>query len=310
MGRILVTPRALTANPHPAVEAMRAHGYDVVYSTPGKFPDEAELLRHVPDIVGWLAGVEPISEAVIAAAVNLRAISRNGIGVDNLPLPTLAARGIALRTAAGGNALGVAELATGLMLAALRHIPFNDAGIKAGKWPRRLGREIRGRVVGVVGMGAIGREVALLASALGASVIAYDPLRAGLGAFEASIRWVALPALFAEAEIVSLHCPASPAEPAMIGAAQLATFPRGAVLVNTARAALVDEPAVLAALDGGHLDVYATDVFAREPPSSLSLVGHDRVIAVSHIGGFTQESVDRSTTAAVDNLLEALAGLS
>ena len=311
MRRILVTPRSLTASPHPAVERFRERGYDIVYCAPGKLPDEAELIRLVPGIVGWLAGVEPNSEAVISAAQDLRAISRNGTGVDNLPISALAARGIVVRTAKGANARGVAELTIGLTLAALRHVPFVDAGIKAGKWPRRIGREIRGRTFGVVGMGAVGREAARLATALSAKVVAYDPLRPLIDAtLQEAIQWVDLPTLFAESEIVSLHCPAPADGRPMIGADQLAIFRRGAVLVNTARAALVDEASLLAALQSGQVDVYATDVFAQEPPNDLSLAGHDRVIVVSHIGGFTKESVERATTLAVANLLEALASAS
>ncbi|RBP09815.1 D-3-phosphoglycerate dehydrogenase/hypothetical protein [Roseiarcus fermentans] len=306
MDCILVTPRSLTARPHRAIERLREFGYDIVYCTPGQSPDEAELLRLVPGVVGWLAGVEPVSERVIAAAPDLRAVSRNGTGVDNLPLQTLARRGVAVRTAGGANALGVAELAIGLMFAALRHIPFTDAGVKAGQWPRRLGREIRGRTVGVVGMGAVGRETARLAALLGAEVLACDPARPVEEAASVEVDWVDLATVFSQAEIVTLHCPALPNGRPMIDADAFETFRRGAVLINTARAALVDEAALLEALQSGRLDAYATDVFAREPPQDLTLAGHDRVIAVSHIGGFTQESVERATSAAVANLLDAL----
>jgi D-3-phosphoglycerate dehydrogenase len=305
--RILITPRSLTANPHCALDRFRERGYDVVFCTPGKTPDEAELLQLTPGVVGWLAGVEPISERVITAARKLRAISRNGTGVDNLPLAALAERGVTLRTAGGANALGVAELAIGLMFAALRHIPFIDAGVKAGKWPRRLGREIRGRAVGVVGMGAVGRETARLAALLGARILACDPVKPAADALPEAVEWVDLACLFAQAEIVTLHCPALQGGRAMIGAEQFAKFQPGAVLVNTARASLVDETALLEALESGRLDAYATDVFAEEPPRDLGLAGHDRVIAVSHIGGFTEESVERATVAAVANLLDALA---
>jgi D-3-phosphoglycerate dehydrogenase len=305
--RILVTPRSLTANPHRALDRFRERGYHVVFSTPGKTPDEAELLRLTAGVVGWLAGVEPVSERVIAEARDLRAISRNGTGVDNLPLRALAERGVALRTAGGANALGVAELTVGLMFASLRHIPFTDAGVKAGKWPRRLGREIRGRTVGVVGMGAVGRETARLAALLGAKILARDPAKPAAEALPEAVEWVDLPNLFAQSEIVTLHCPAMRDGRPMIGEEQFATFRHGAVLVNTARASLVDEAALLEALRSGRLDAYATDVFAEEPPGDLRLAGHDRVIAASHIGGFTEESVERATEAAVANLLDALA---
>jgi D-3-phosphoglycerate dehydrogenase len=156
-------------------------------------------------------------------------------------------------------------------------------------------------------MGAVGGEVAWLATAFGAQVLAYDPVRPPTGATEAAVQRVDLATVFAECEIVSLHCPAPADGRPMVGALELATFRRGAVLVNTARAALVDEAALLMALQSGKVDVYATDVYAQEPPRDLALFKHDRVIAVSHIGAYTRESVERATTTAVANLLETLA---
>ncbi len=306
-GRILVTPRSLTASPHPRVEGLREQGFEVVCSTPGQQPNEAELMQLVPGAIGWIAGVEPVSPAVIDAADALQVISRNGVGIDNLPLRTLAERNIVLRTADGANAAGVAELAIALMLSALRHIPFTDAGIKAGEWPRRRGMEIRGRRVGVVGCGRIGGEVARLAAALGATILACDPQRPPLKVPGDRLNWVDLPDLLSRAEIITLHSPPRDDGGALIGDAELALLRGGAVLVNTARAALVDEAALLAALDAERLGVYAADVFAEEPPRSRALVGHPHVIATSHIGGFTEESVERATEMAVSNLLAALA---
>jgi D-3-phosphoglycerate dehydrogenase / 2-oxoglutarate reductase len=301
MTRILVTPRSLTETPHRAVEGLRRQGFDIVYSTAGKLPGEAELLRLVPDISGWLAGIEPVSPKVIAAANALRVISRNGTGIDNLPLRALDARGIRLRTADGANAQGVAELAICLMLASLRHVPFCDAGIKAGQWPRRRGGEIRGRRVGIVGCGAVGRQVAQLAAALGADIVAYDPLRPPLDVPTAPLRSV-----LTESDIITLHCPASEDGRPLIDRAVLDAIRPGAALVNTARASLIDEAAVIDALDSGRLSAYVTDVFNEEPPRSLSLARHPRVIATSHIGGFTEESIARATEIAVRNLIESL----
>ncbi|KQT43193.1 oxidoreductase [Aureimonas sp. Leaf454] len=306
MQRVLVTPRSLTAAPHPAVEALRDRGFDVVYSTPNVLPDEDELCRLLPGTVGWLAGVEPVSPRAIGAAQALRVVSRNGSGVDNLPLPLLTERGIALCRADGGNAAGVAELAIALALSALRQIPFADAGIKAGEWRRRRGGEIRGRTVGVVGCGAIGGEVARLFSALGASIIAHDPFPRRLEVAEDRLRWSDLATLLREADLVTFHCPSLPGGQPILDRLALASLKPGAVVVNTARAGLVDEAALIEALDEGRLLAYATDVFPEEPPRSLALPGHSRVIATSHIGGFTGESVDRVTEIAVENLVRAL----
>lgn len=308
MTRVLITPRSLTETPHPLVEGLRQQGFDIVYSTAGKLPDEAELLRLVPDVAGWLAGIEPVSPHVIQAAHNLRVISRNGTGIDNLPLAELEGRGIRLRTADGANAAGVAELAICLMLAALRHVPFCDAGIKAGQWPRRRGGEIHGRSIGVIGCGAVGRKVAQLAAALGANINAYDPARPKLDVPAASLHETDLHTALTQSDIVTLHCPAPKDGRPIVDRDVLAAGKPGAILVNTARASLIDETAVLEALDTGRLSAYATDVFAEEPPRSLTLARHPRVIATSHIGGFTEESIDRATEIAVSNLLESLNG--
>ncbi|WP_182086503.1 NAD(P)-dependent oxidoreductase [Aureimonas sp. ME7] len=306
MERILVTPRSLTLAPHPLVERLREQRFEIVYSAPDTLPDEAELCRLLPGAVGWLAGVEPVSPAVIARADALRVVSRNGSGTDNLPLPLLAERGITVCRADGGNAAGVAELAIALALSALRQIPFADAGLKAGEWRRRRGREIRGRKVGIVGCGAVGGEVARLFSALGADILAFDPARPELHVEPGRLRWVDLASLFAECDLVSFHCPAMPGNRPLLDRAALATLREGAVVVNTARASLVDEEAMLEALDAGRLFAYATDVFPEEPPRSRALPGHSRVIATSHVGGFTAESVDRVTELAVRNLLSVL----
>jgi D-3-phosphoglycerate dehydrogenase len=304
--KVLVTPRSLTEALHPTVEAMAGHGIEIVYSAAGKLPDEAELLRLVPDVSGWLAGVEPVSPKVVAAAQKLRVISRNGTGLDNLPLGELRARGIAVRTADGANARGVAELAIAMIFSAMRHLPFTDQGLKAGGWPRRRGIEFFGRTVGVIGCGAVGGTVARLAAAMGAHVIAYDPARPDLGIDPDRFRWADHDEIFASADILTLHCPPSRDGKPLIDRRMLAVAKPGLVLVNTARASLVDEAALIEALDEKRVQQYCVDVFDPEPPVFPGLASRPDVIATSHIGGYTEESVNRATEMAVFNLLETL----
>lgn len=304
--RILVTPRSLTAEPHPEVERLRQEGFEIVYSSAGAMPTEDELLRLVPDCVGWLAGVEPITPRIVEAAGQLKVISRNGVGVDNLPVDMLRQRGVEIRIAEGANAPGVAELTIGLMFSALRSIPCVDAGIKTGGWPRLRGAEIRGRKVGVVGCGAIGREVARIVIALGADVLAFDPARPNLDLPSNAFRYAEIDEIVRVCDIVTLHCPLPRDGSILIDRARINEARPGQILINTARARLVDEDALIEALDLGHVTAYATDVFDQEPPTSLALAAHPGVIATSHIGGFTAESVDRATRIAALNLLSAL----
>ncbi|CAN7367037.1 phosphoglycerate dehydrogenase [Rhizobium sp. LjRoot30] len=304
--RILVTPRSLTAEPHPDVERLKDSGFEIVYSTPGAMPTEDELLSLVPGCVGWLAGVEPVTPKIVEAASNLKVISRNGVGVDNLPVEILQQRGVKIMIAEGANSMGVAELTIGLLFSAMRAIPAADAGIKAGGWPRTRGLEIHGRTVGIIGCGAIGREVARMVVALGAKVIAYDPMRPNLDLPGASFSYAEIDEIIAEAEVVSLHCPMPRDGSALFTRERLFAAKPGLVLINTARARLIDEEALLEALDAGQIACYATDVFEPEPPVDLRLATNRRVIATSHIGGFTAESVDRATKIAANNLLAAL----
>lgn len=175
MKRILVTPRSLSRGRPAGLERLEALGFELVRPTPGETPSEAELAAAIPSCCGWIAGIEPVSARVIEAAQNLCVISRNGSGVDNLPMDALERRGVAVKRAVGANANGVAELALALMLAGLRHVPVTDRGIRSGGWPRLMGREIEGATIGVVGLGAIGTVAVNKFIALGARVIGFDP---------------------------------------------------------------------------------------------------------------------------------------
>jgi D-3-phosphoglycerate dehydrogenase len=166
--------------------------------------------------------------------------------------------------------------------------------------------EVSGRTVGLIGCGAIGRHVARVISAMGAEVIAYDPLRPEFG-ITGQFAWRELDDVLRQATILSLHCPAPADGRPLLDERRLAAMRPRSVLINAARAALVDEAAVASALDRGHLAAYAADVFADEPPYPGSLAAHPRVVATSHIGGLTDESVGRAARMAVANLLDALA---
>ena len=306
MPRILVTPRSLTRGGDPALDALKAAGFELVYCTPGKAPGEAELATLVPGCVGWLAGVERITEAVLARATALKVISRNGTGVDAIDLDACGRRGIAVVKADGANARGVAELTLGLILSLLRSIPLSDARMKAGAWERRQGGEVEGKCLGVVGTGRIGKLVTRFALALDMKVTGHDAVPDTALGGTSGFRYAAFPELLQSSDIVTLHCPPLPGGLPLIGRAAIAAMKKGACLVNTARAGLVDADAVLAALEDGHLGGYAVDAYDSEPPDPHPLYAHDRVITTPHIGAYTAESISRATRAAVDNLLEAL----
>ncbi len=156
--KILITPRSLTRNGHGALDKLEDAGYELVFSTPGAFPSEDELIEKLPGCVGYLAGVEQISAKVLDSATDLKVISRNGTGVDSVDVDAARRNHIEVLRAAGANARGVAELTFGHILAAVRSIPFSDAAMKAQRWERRKGIELAGRTLGLIGCGMIGQQ--------------------------------------------------------------------------------------------------------------------------------------------------------
>ena len=303
MANILVTPRSITAGGHPALERLRAAGFELRFCTPGQMPGEEESLSLVPGCVGYLAGVEPITARVLRAATQLKVISRNGTGVDNIDLAAARACGVRVCRAEGANARSVAELTLGLLFALARSIPFSDHCLKAGQWQRRQGVELAGCTLGLVGCGQIGRMVAEMAVALGMEVVAYDPVPQEGCVPSPRFRYATLAEVLCRADFLSLHCPAAPDARPLIGGRELAAMKPTASLINTARAGLIDSRALFAAIDSGRLAGAAVDVYDREPPTEDPLVALDRVIATPHVGAYTRQSVDRLMDAAVTNLL-------
>ena len=304
MTRVLVTPRALTRAGLEAVaelDPLRRRGVELVSGPAGVTPTPDQLAVLLAGCEGWIAGVEPIGAATLEGADILRVISRNGTGVDAIDLPAAERLGITVVAARGANAQGVAELALTLALVALRQVPWSAADLQEGRWTRQPALELAQCRVGVVGLGAIGARVAAAFAALGAEVVGHDPV-----APAGDVTRVDLAELVRTSDVITLHAPPAPDGEPVISTAVLDQVRPGAVLVNTARASLVDDAAVLGALEDGRLTAYAVDAFDTEPPELTALLRHPRTIATPHLGAFTTASISRASRAAVQNLLEAL----
>jgi D-3-phosphoglycerate dehydrogenase / 2-oxoglutarate reductase len=306
MGKIIVTPRSLSKGGHPLLDRITSAGHELVFPSPGSQPTEAQLEAAVGDAVGWIAGVEKIGASLLAKAAKLKAISRNGTGVDNVDLAAAKERGIRVLRAEGANARGVAELALGHILAAARGICAADAQLKAGKWTREKGFELANRTLAIIGCGQVGRLVARFGLAFDMKVVAYDLYPNASFAPSPDFRWAPLAEALGAADVVSLHCPPPADGKPLLGREAIAGLKKGVVVVNTAREGLVDAAAMAEALGSGRVRTYSLDAFDVEPPADWSLAANPRVIATPHIGGFTDESIDRATEVAVDNLLAAL----
>jgi (S)-sulfolactate dehydrogenase len=233
--------------------------------------------------------------ALLAAAPNLRVVGRLGVGLDNIDVEACKARGIAVRPATGANDVSVAEYVITAMLVLLRRAWFATPDVIAGRWPRMstIGGEASGRTLGLIGLGAIARETAHRARALGMNIVAFDPhLSASHDAWKLAARRE-LDALLAEADVVSLHVPLTAETRHMLGNANVPRMKRGAILINAARGGIVDEPVLAEALRSGHLGGAALDVFEREPLDAASaqvFAGVPNLLLTPHIAGVTEES--------------------
>jgi D-3-phosphoglycerate dehydrogenase len=259
----------------------------------------AELARLVPSYHALMirSGTQ-VTADVIDAAANLRIIGRPGVGVDNVDLAAATRRGVVVMNSPGGNIASTAELALGLLLALARHIPLADAAMKAGKWDRKAfaGAELHDKRIGVIGLGRIGREVAARCRSLGMEVAGYDPFVAPAVAESLHVKLMTLDELLQGCDFLTLHTTLTKETRHLLGRDALARVKPGVRIVNAARGELVDEEALLAALESGRVAGAALDVHAEEPPADWRLAKHPRVVATPHIGAQTAEAQERVGT--------------
>jgi len=253
-----------------------------------------ELLAAVADAEGLVirSGTQVTAE-VIAAAEKLRVIGRAGIGVDNVDVAAATARGIVVMNTPGGNNITTAEHAIALLIALARHIPQATASMKAGKWEksRFTGMELYNRTLAVVGLGNIGRIVARRAKGLEMKVIAYDPFLSGAAKVAAEVELVSFDEMLRRADAISIHVPRTPETTGLFNDATFEKVKPGVLIINAARGGIVDEAALLRALESGRVGGAALDVFAKEPPSPEDpLVKHERVICTPHLGASTEQA--------------------
>lgn len=233
-----------------------------------------------------------VNASVIDAATRLRVIGRAGVGVDNIDAEAATRKGIVVMNTPGANAVAVAEHTLGLMISLARFIPRADQSTRAGKWEKKSlqGTELRGKTLGILGLGRVGVEVARRAKAFGMKVLAYDPHIKQQLTHELGVDQVPLDALYAACDYISLHVGLTPQTAGMIDAHAIAKMKKGVKVVNCARGELIDDAALVAALNSGQIGGAAVDVFRQEPPKENPLLSAPNVIATPHIAGSTNEA--------------------
>ena len=293
----------------PAHARLQTLGRVTHYET--RAADAAELARRIAGaaVVVNIRAYSKFTADLLAGCPTLRLISVWGAGTDHVDLEACRRLGVAVTSTPGANALAVAEHTLALMLAAARQIPPLDRGTREGKWPRGLGVQLHGKTLGIVGLGAIGRQVAAMARGLGMRVVAWtyhpDPdLAARLG-----VELMDFERVLGEADVLSVHLRQTRETTGLIGAREIARMKRGAILVNTARGPIVSRDALVEALRGGHLGAAALDVFDVEPvPPEDPLLTVPNAILTPHCAGMVPEAILAGLNAAVDNVAHFLAG--
>lgn len=290
---------------HPTAHALLAAAGEVVVAAD---VDERTAIRLAPEADGMLTrGRGRITNAVLAASKRLRAVARCGVGLDNINVEAASERGVPVVYAPGSTTGTLAEHTLLLLLAAARQLPALDRAVQGGDWGIRNGyegRELAGKRLGIIGLGEIGRRVAQLAAAFGMHISYWSPRSR-----DVRYEYLELDTLLARTDMISLHVQLSNATRLLIGARQIALMQQGALLVNTARGALVDEQAVAKALRNGHLAAYATDVLAQEPPGpDHPLVGAPNLILTPHSAALTDRAYETMCVQSATNVLHILRG--
>ena len=304
MSRILITTSSFDLDHSQPLHELARAGVEVQMNPHGRRLAEAEVAALLNDerVVGMIAGVEPLTGSVLAGARGLKVISRCGIGLDSVDLDAAARRGIRVYNTPDAPVSAVAELTLALVLGLLRQIGVADRSIRQGEWKPLMGSLLGFKTLGVLGFGRIGRRVAELAHAFGARILFHDTEAVAVPAYAEA---VALDVLLQRSDVLTLHVPLAPGSRRCIGREQIALMKPGAYLVNAARGGLVDETALLEALQSGRLAGAALDTFEDEPYRG-PLASLPQVLLTAHMGSYAREARSLMEREAASNLVNGL----
>jgi D-3-phosphoglycerate dehydrogenase / 2-oxoglutarate reductase len=306
--RVLVTATSYGKNDPELFSQLEERVGEVIYNTSGKPFGSEQLQALLPDMDGYIAGLDCIDRAAITSAKELKVIARYGVGIDSVDLAAARERGIIVTNTPGANSVSVAELAVGLLLALARSLVTATQATKAGQWPRQNGVSVENKTVGILGFGSIAKNVAKRLCGFDCSILAYDP-QLPEGPAEYGVQMVSQSEVIEQADFLTLHCPLDEQNRGMVNTDFLARMKPGAFLVNTARGELVDEAALLQALQTGRLRGAALDVFSKQPPDPDNpLLALPQVIATPHTGAHSDSATNSMGWGALINLLAVLQG--
>ena len=307
--KILVTPTSLQPEKNTkALEVLRAFSHELVFNATGRPLTEDELIPMLEDCDGYIAGLDFVTEKVLKSCKKLKVISRYGAGYDRVDIAAAKALSIPVTNTPGVNAEAVGELAFGLILSVARKIPYLHTSLCGGGWVRSTGMELKGKTLGIMGLGAIGKVVARCAKGFEMKVLAYDPYINEGYCREHDIKISSFDEVLAHSDVISLHLPLSEQTHHLINAQAMARMKSTAILVNTSRGGLIDEDAAYEALKSNRLGGLALDAFEVEPPEDSPLFSLHEVVATPHTGAHTVEATENMANLSVKNLIDVLTG--
>jgi D-3-phosphoglycerate dehydrogenase len=290
------------------VNYLKTRGSTVELIPQEKKLSQEELIQAIGDYDAAIVGVEKITASIIEAAKKLKVIAKHGAGVDNIDVKAASERGIVVTSAPGTNSDSVADLTMGLFLSLARRIPFADQSIRTGGWPRLVGFQLFQKVLGIIGLGDIGKRVAKRAAGFEMKVNAYDVFRDEAFAQKWGITYLPLDELLASADFISIHVPSIPATFKMIGERELRLMKKESFLINISRGDVLDEEALCRVLQERSIQGAALDVFSSEPPKGSPLLTLDNVILTPHMGAYTFEALRETGMLCVQGIVDILEG--
>jgi D-3-phosphoglycerate dehydrogenase len=307
--RLLVTPTSYGKNDPRLKTQLEALVGEVVYNPTGKPLTSAEVARLLLEVDGYIAGLDDIDAHALNAADRLKVIARYGVGVDNVDLAVAREKGIVVTNTPGANSVSVAELALGLILALARQIPAAVEAVHQGQWPRYSGITLEGKTIGILGLGAIGKQLARRLNGFDCKILASDPYADIAFAKDNQVELTSLDDLTERSDFISLHLPLLPETRGIVNDAFLSRMKKGSFLINTSRGEVVDEAALLKALQSGHLRGAGLDAFTVEPPDPKNpLLALPQVIATPHLGAQTDGATSNMGWLAMRDCLAVLKG--
>ncbi len=306
--KTLVTLSTFAQYSEVPLKRLKEKGFEVITNPYGrKLTVEESFKLYTPDIDAVIAGTEEISSEIISKADSLKVISRCGIGLDNVDLAAARKKKIKLFTTGAHVIDAVAELTAGLILDSVRFVSQADRAVREERWHRPMGYLLRGKILGVIGLGQVGKRLIELMNSFGVNPIAYDLSRDQRFAAKYKVKYVSLVKLLSHSDIVSIHLPLNGGTRNLINAKTLSQMKKDAFFINTARGEIVDEQALYEALKNKKIAGAALDVFAQEPYSG-PLKELDNIILTTHIGSYAREARINMELEAVENLIQVLNG--